>query len=71
MDAVDDKGQRRPSTGTYRIRGVSRELHRAARLRAVSEGTTLRKVVLQALEGYGAGTWTPPSEARRGRPNGN
>jgi hypothetical protein len=58
-DAMDEKDHRTASTGTYRIRGVSRDLHRAARLRAVSQGTTLRWVVLQALQAYSAGTWTP------------
>jgi hypothetical protein len=44
-----------PAIGTYIVRGVSREVYRAARLRATSEGTTLRSVVLQALGGYAAG----------------
>jgi predicted HicB family RNase H-like nuclease len=56
---MDEKDRRKLSTGTYRVRGVSRDLHRTARLRAVSQGTTLRWVVLQALQAYGAGTWTP------------
>ena len=57
-------------TGTYHVRGVSRDLHRAARLRAASQGTTLRRVMLQALEAYSAGTWTPPGEPPRARTNG-
>ena len=59
------KEGRKGGTGTYRVRGVSRDLHRAARLRAVSQGTTLRWVVLQALQAYSAGTWTPPGEPPR------
>jgi len=55
----DEKDRRKASTGTYRVRGISRDLHRAARLRAASQGTTLRRVVLQALQAYGAGAWTP------------
>ena len=46
-------------TGIYLLRGVSRGLQRAARARAVSEGTTLRRVLLQGLHEYAAGTWTP------------
>ncbi len=59
---MEEKDRRKTATGTYRVRGVSRDLHRAARLRAVSQGTTLRWVVLQALQAYGAGSWTPPTE---------
>lgn len=46
-------------TGIYLLRGVSRGLQRAARARAMSEGTTLRRVLLQGLHEYAAGTWTP------------
>jgi len=67
---MDERDGRKTSTGTYRVRGVSRDLHRAARLRAVSQGTTLRWVVLQALQAYSAGTWTPPAEPPRPRANG-
>jgi predicted HicB family RNase H-like nuclease len=56
---MDNENGQKASTGTYRIRGVSRDVHRAAQLRAVSQGITLRWVVLQALQAYGAGTWTP------------
>lgn len=64
-------GQPRPTrvlarvaaTGIYLVRGVPRDLQRAARLRAVREGTTLRRVLLQALSGYAAGTWTPEPDA--------
>ena len=61
---MDDKDYRNASTGTYRVRGVSRDLHRAARLRAASQGTTLRRVILQALQAYSTGIWTPPDEPR-------
>jgi hypothetical protein len=67
---MDEKDRGKASVGTYRVRGVSRELHRAARLRAVSQGTTLRRVVLQALHAYSAGTWTPPDEPPGSRLNG-
>ena len=67
---MDGKDGGKTSTGTYRVRGVSRDLHRAARLRAVSQGTTLRRVVLQALQAYSAGTWTPPDEPPGSRTNG-
>jgi len=56
---MDKENRQKASTGTYRIRGVSRDVHRAAQLRAASQGITLRSVVLQALQAYGAGTWTP------------
>lgn len=50
---------RMATTGIYLVRGVPRDLQRAARVRAVSEGTTLRGVLLQGLREYAAGTWTP------------
>ena len=50
---------RMATTGIYLLRGIPRDLQRAARTRAVSEGTTLRWVLLQALREYAAGTWTP------------
>ncbi len=50
---------RMATTGIYLVRGVPRDLQRAARVRAVSEGTTLHGVLLQALREYAAGTWTP------------
>jgi hypothetical protein len=50
---------RMATTGIYLVRGVPRDLQRAARLRAVREGTTLRRVLLQGLREYAAGTWTP------------
>jgi hypothetical protein len=50
------------ATGIYLLRGLPRDLQRAARVRALSEGTTLRWVLLQGLREYAAGTWTPRSE---------
>ncbi len=50
---------RMATTGIYLVRGIPRELQRAARVRAVSEGTTLRTVLLKALAEYAAGNWTP------------
>jgi hypothetical protein len=46
-------------TGIYLLRGISRGLQRTARARAASEGTTLRRVLLQCLHEYAARTWTP------------
>jgi hypothetical protein len=50
---------RMATTGIYLVHGVPRDLQRAARARAVSEKTTLHRVLLQALREYAAGTWTP------------
>ena len=47
------------STGIYVVSGVSRDLQRTARVRAVREGTTLRTVLVEALSEYAAGDWTP------------
>jgi uncharacterized membrane protein YeaQ/YmgE (transglycosylase-associated protein family) len=47
------------TTGIYLLRGVPLDLQRAARGRAVSEGTTLRQVLLKGLGEYAAGSWTP------------
>jgi hypothetical protein len=47
------------TSGIYLLRGLPRDLQRAARVRALSEGTTLRSVLLQSLREYAAGTWTP------------
>lgn len=47
------------TTGIYLLRGIPRDLQRVARARAVSEGTTLRWVLLDALREYAAGTWAP------------
>ena len=46
-------------SGIYLLRGLPRDLQRAARARAQSEGTTLRSVLLRGLREYAAGTWTP------------
>jgi len=67
---MDDKDGRKASRGTYRVRGISRDLHRAARLRATSEGTTLRSVIVRALQAYSAGTWSPPDAATCARKSG-
>jgi len=50
------------TSGIYLLRGLPRDLQRAARARALSEGTTLRSVLLQGLREYAAGTWTPKPE---------
>ncbi len=52
---------RMAATGIYLLRGIPRDLQQAARTRAMSEGTTLRCVLLQGLREYAAGTWTPRS----------
>ena len=67
---MDEKHGSKGRTGTYHVRGVSRDLHRTARRRAVSQGTTLRRVMLQALEAYGAGTWAPAGESPRSGADG-
>jgi len=46
-------------TGIYLVRGIPLDVQRAARARAVTEGTTLRRVLGRALGEYAAGTWTP------------
>jgi hypothetical protein len=46
-------------TGIYLVRGIPLEVQRTARVRATSEGTTLRRVLGRALRDYAAGTWTP------------
>jgi hypothetical protein len=50
------------TTGIYMVRDVPRDLQRAARGRAARQGTTLRRVLLQGLREYAAGTWTPQSD---------
>jgi hypothetical protein len=55
--------ERLATTGIYLVRGIPRDLQRAARVRAAGEGTTLRWVLLQALRDYAAGTWRPRREA--------
>ena len=62
---------RMATTGIYLLRGVPRELQRAARVRAVHDGTTLRQVLLTGLGEYAAGTWTPqPADRLPGAPAG-
>jgi hypothetical protein len=56
---------RMATTGIYLLRGVPRELQRAARARAEREGTTLGWVLRQALRDYAAGTWRPPRDERQ------
>ena len=51
------------TTGIYLLRDIPRDLQAGARTRAATEGTTLRRVLLQALREYAAGTWTPRSGA--------
>jgi hypothetical protein len=46
-------------TGIYLVHGIPREVQRAARARAAGEGTTLGRVLLQALREYAAETWKP------------
>ncbi len=53
------------TTGIYLVRGVPLELQRAARVRAVSDGTTLHQVLLEGLGEYAAGTWTPQPGKKR------
>jgi hypothetical protein len=43
-------------TGIYLVHGIPRDLQRAARARAAGEGTTLGRVLLQALREYAAET---------------
>ena len=50
---------RMATTGIYLVHGVPRDLQRAARARAVSEGTTLSAVLVLALRDYASGTWAP------------
>lgn len=53
------------TTGIYLVRDVPLELQRAARVRAVSDGTTLHQVLLKGLGEYAAGTWTPEPGDKR------
>lgn len=59
---------RMATTGIYLLRGVSLDLQRAARGRAVREGTTLHQVLLKGLGEYAAGTWTPTPDVARSVP---
>ena len=49
-------------TGIYLVRGIPLDIQRAARARAVREGTTLRRVLGHALREYAGGTWTPKTD---------
>ena len=53
------------TTGIYLLRGIPLELQRAARARAVGEGTTLHEVLLKGLAEYAAGTWTPQLDGKQ------
>jgi hypothetical protein len=46
-------------TGIYLVHGIPRDVQRAARARAAGQGTTLGRVLLQALREYASGTWKP------------
>jgi hypothetical protein len=46
-------------TGIYLLHGIPRQVQQASRIRAVRENTTLRMVLLQALNEYAAGVWPP------------
>jgi len=45
------------TTGIYLLHGIPRDVQQAARGRAVREETTLRAVLLRALNEYAAGAW--------------
>jgi hypothetical protein len=53
-------------TGIYLVRGIPLDIQRAARARAVAEGTSLRRVLERALREYARGTWTPKPEEIHG-----
>jgi hypothetical protein len=53
------------ATGIFLLRGLPLELQQAARIRAVSDGTTLHQVLLKGLGEYAAGTWTPQADGKR------
>jgi hypothetical protein len=55
------------TTGIYLVRDVPRDLQRAARARAASEGTTLSVVLSKALAEYAAGTWHPQPSGKAER----
>lgn len=50
---------RMAARGIYLVHEIPLDLQRAARARAVREGTTLDRVLLQALREYAADTWKP------------
>jgi hypothetical protein len=47
------------TTGIYLLCDIPRDLQASPRPRAVTEGTTLRRVLLRALREYASGAWTP------------
>ena len=51
---------RMATTGIYLLHGIPRDVQRAARGRAVREQTTLRSVLLRALNEYATGAWPRP-----------
>jgi hypothetical protein len=53
-------------TGIYLVRGIPLDIQRAARARAVREGTTLRRVLGHALREYANGAWTPKPDGIHG-----
>jgi hypothetical protein len=53
-------------TGIYLVRGIPLGVQRAARARAVRDGTTLHRVMGRALRDYAGGTWTPRADELHG-----
>jgi hypothetical protein len=51
-------------TGIYLVSGVTRDVQRAARVRATTEGTSLRRVLVRALREFADGTWNPQPEPK-------
>jgi len=62
---------RMAASGIYLLHGIPRDLQRAARSRAVREETTLRRVLLQALHEYAAGSWRPRPKTGGGEARGD
>ena len=48
---------RMATTGIYLLHGIPRDVQQAARGRAVREETSLRAVLLRALNEYATGAW--------------
>jgi len=48
---------RMATTGIYLLHGIPRDVQHAARGRVVREETTLRAVLLRALNEYATGAW--------------
>ena len=55
------------TTGIYLLRGIPRDLQRAARIRAEIQGTTVHSVLLEALREYADGSWAPGR--KQGKPS--